>query len=107
MNKRRNQDVQNDRQLPVRFGIDEYVYHAAYNVCQIVEPQTIAEALSSDYSNEWKTAVDSEYLWKMKHGISLNCPVDESQSGAKVKHGSDGDLRDALLPTQKYSLDYI
>ena len=49
------------RQHPVRYGIDEYVDTAAdsiqqqaYSACQIIEPQTMEEALAGDCSEEWK-----------------------------------------------------
>ena len=57
----------------VRYGIDEFadmavedavedsVPHFAYRACQIMEPQTMEEALSSDHAKEWKEAADSEY----------------------------------------------
>ena len=64
------------RQPPVRFGYDEYadtmtveheVHHVAYNVCQIIEPRTMEEALTSEYSKEWKAAADSEYKSLMEN----------------------------------------
>jgi len=54
----------------VRFGFEEYadtvtvehqVNRVAYNVYQITEPETMHQALSSEYANEWKAAADSEY----------------------------------------------
>ena len=60
---------QRQRQPPVRYGFDEFVdmatedqvHHTAYHVCQILEPQTIEEALKSNQAKEWKAAADSEY----------------------------------------------
>ena len=56
------------RRHPVRYGIDEYVdtaaesiQHHAYSACQIIEPQTMEEALAGDHSEEWKQAADAEY----------------------------------------------
>ena len=56
--------VQRQRQPPVRYGVDEFVDIAtedqvcqtAYHACQIVEPQTIEEALKSDQAKERKAA---------------------------------------------------
>ena len=54
------------RRPPVRYGVDEYTAtanaeHVACAAYQIAEPQTMDEALSSDYSTEWKQAADAEY----------------------------------------------
>ena len=62
------------RQPPVRYGIDEYVddavdgiEHHAYSACQIVEPQTMEEALPDDCSEEWKQTADAEYALLMQN----------------------------------------
>ena len=51
------------RRPTVRFGIDEFadmvtsdVKHSAYSICEIDEPQSMTEALKSDYAQEWKEA---------------------------------------------------
>ena len=56
------------RCAPKRYGIDEDagmaeepVCHYAYNVCQIVEPTNIQDALTGEFKKEWKLAADSEY----------------------------------------------
>ena len=52
---------------PVRYGIDEFTNtanvtsHIAYQAVKIEEPNTIDDALNSDYSQEWKKAADLEY----------------------------------------------
>ena len=54
------------RSPPVRFGVDEFADvaradHVAFNAYQIEEPSTIGEALSSEYSRQWKEDADSEF----------------------------------------------
>ena len=54
------------RRPPVRYGQDEYTAtanfeHVACAAYQVAEPQTMDEALSSDYLTRWKQAADSEY----------------------------------------------
>ena len=41
--------------------------HFAYNVCQVPEPKTVDEALSSPHAKEWKEAVESEYQSLMEN----------------------------------------
>ena len=67
------------RKAPVRYGYDEYadtsthrVHHVAYHLCEVDEPTTLQEAMSSEHAAEWKVATDSEYnslienkTWKM------------------------------------------
>ena len=50
---------------PTYYGFDEYtdvaeMTHIAFRAT-IKEPETIQEALSSEYSVQWKAAADSEY----------------------------------------------
>ena len=57
---------QRERRPPIKFGFDEFadmarVDHAAFNVCQIKEPTTIEEALTSEHSKQWKEAADAEF----------------------------------------------
>ena len=56
------------RKAPVRYGYDEYadtsthrVHHVAYHLCEVDEPTTLQEAMSSEHAAEWKVAKDSEY----------------------------------------------
>lgn len=35
--------------------------HTAHHIVQIKEPATLKEALSGDYSEQWKEAADAEY----------------------------------------------
>ena len=60
----------------VRYGQNEYadvvsardyIYHVAYNACQIIEPKSLEEALTSEHSKQWKAAADSEYESLMKN----------------------------------------
>ena len=39
----------------------EYQNNHVVNVCQVVEPTTMEEALSGDHANDWKRAADSQY----------------------------------------------
>jgi len=96
-----------ERQIrrPIRYGVDEFadivsggleqVSHVA-NICQIIEPATIEEALSSDYADNWKEAADSEYeslmnndTWKLvelpRGGTAIGC-----KWVFKVKYNCDG-----------------
>ena len=110
---------------PVRFGIDEYADVATvensvqpYNVCQIMEPKSMEEALSSDHAKEWKAATDSEVdsLLESETWELVELPPDRKPIGCKwvfkVKHGSDGSvewLKGQLVAkgcSQKYGIDY-
>ena len=112
---------------PVRFGIDEYadvatvensVQHFSYNACQIMEPKSMEEALSSDHAKEWKAATDSEVdsLLESETWELVELPPDRKPIGGKwvfkVKHGSDGSvewLKGQLVAkgcSQKYGIDY-
>ena len=116
------------RQPPVRFGYDEYadtmsvehqVHHVAYNVCQITEPKTMEEALTSEYSKEWKAAADSEYksLIENETWDLVELPDGEKPIGCKwvfkVKHRSDGTVerfKGRLVAkgfAQRYGIDYF
>ena len=94
-----------DHRWPVRFGIDEYadvatveisVQHFSYNACQIMEPKSMEEALSSDHAKEWKAATDSEFdsLLESETWELVELPPDRKPIGCmfKVKHGSDGSV---------------
>ena len=49
------------RKAPVRYGYDEYadtsthrVHHVAYHLCEVHDPTTLQEAMSSEHAAEWK-----------------------------------------------------
>ena len=113
------------RQPPVRYGIDEYVeaavdsiQHHAYFACQIVEPQTMEEALADDCSKEWKQAADVEYASLMQNETwdLVEPPSGRQANGSKwvfkVKCRSDRKVErfKARLAakgyTQKHLMDY-
>ena len=80
------------RRPPIRYGFNEHadmvtvkndILHVVYNVCQIVEPKTMGDALASDHAKEWKAAADSEdHSWKMRQGNSWSFPMVGSRSNA-------------------------
>ena len=52
------------KKTPIRYGVDKYADTANYAVDEAIkveEPVTIEEALSGNYSKEWKSAADLEY----------------------------------------------
>jgi len=63
------QRPQRQRRPPARYGQDEYaetvmhefVHHAAYNVCQIQEPNSLEEALATEHADQWRVAANSEF----------------------------------------------
>ena len=89
------------RRPPVRYGQDEYTAaanaeHVACAAYQIVEPQTMDEALAGDYSTKWKEAANVEYrslieneTWDLVELPSGRTPIG-SKWVFKVKHKSDG-----------------
>jgi len=118
---------QRQRRQPVRFGFEEYadtltvehqVNHVAYNVCQITEPETMHEALSGEYANEWKAAADSEYksLIDNQTWDLVSLPEGRKAINCKwvfrVKHDSEGRVerfKGRLVAkgySQKYGIDY-
>ena len=108
---------------PNRYGFSEYadtakVDHLAYNVSQIAEPNTIEEALASEYSKEWKEAADSEYKSLMENDTweLVELPENREAIGCKwvfkVKHTGDGKVerfKGRLVAkgyAQKHGIDY-
>ena len=108
---------------PVRFGFDEFADvaradHVAFNVCQIEEPATIGEALSSEHSKQWKEAADSEFEALMDNETweLVDLPEGREAIGCKwvfkLKHTSDGQVerfKGRLIAkgyNQKYGIDY-
>ena len=94
------------RNPPLRYGIDEYadtavgaeVQHSAYHVSQIEEPTSIAEAMESSYSKEWKNATDQEFsalieneTWKLVELPPGRKAID-CKWLFKVKHGRNGEV---------------
>ena len=119
-----------ERQIrrPIRYGIDEYadtvscgleeqIDHVA-NVCQILEPGTMKEALSSDYADDWKRAADSEYEALIKNHTweLVELPSGRNAIGCKwvfkVKYDCEGRVerfKGRLVAkgyAQKYGIDY-
>lgn len=41
--------------------MEEDEHHVAYQVCQVQEPTSMDETLSSEHAQEWKKVTDSEY----------------------------------------------
>ena len=90
------------------------VDHLAYNVCQIVEPKTIEEALDSEQATEWRAAAVSEYKSLMENDtwdirfyyvreavqdgvIDLHyCPTNVIVADLLTKPLSKGHLRQAM-----------
>ena len=56
---------QRQRNVPVRYGIDEYVDTVL--AVQSEEPQNLSEALESELSVQWREAADSEYRSLMQN----------------------------------------
>ena len=103
---------------PVRYGIDEYADTAFVIEGQVKEPQSIEEALKSEFSEQWNRATDSEYqslleneTWKLVKLPSGRKPVG-CRWIFKSKRGKDGKIEryKALLVakgyTQRYGGDY-
>ena len=98
--------------------MENSVQHFSYNACQIMEPKSMEEALSSDHAKEWKAATDSEVdsLLESETWELVELPPDRKPIGCKwvfkVKHGSDGSvewLKGQLVAkgcSQKYGIDY-
>ena len=92
-----------ERRPPNRYGFSEYadtakVDHLAYNICQIVELNTI---IVSEHTKKWKEAADSEYKLLMENETQelklVNLPEDREAVGCKwvfnIKHTSGGKNR--------------
>lgn len=89
----------------IRYGFDEFAdvaCHVALQATEIEEPSTIEEALSSNHSEEWKAAADSEYrsLIENETWELVDLPEGRKAIGCKwvfrVKH--DGKGRGDSLP---------
>ena len=95
------------RQLPIRYGLDEYadiatiqdcVHHVAYNACQTMEPKLLEEALITEHAKQWKDAADIEYESLMKNDTwkLVELPSGWKSIGCKwvfkVKYGIDSNV---------------
>lgn len=106
------------RQVPIRYGIDEYADMATLGDSQINEPATMEEALASDLAKEWEAAADSEYqsLMESETWELVKLPGDHKPIGCKwvfkIKRGKDGRVqrfKSRLVAkgyAQKYGVDY-
>ena len=112
------------RRPPVQFGQDEFADlattedHLALAKSQIIEPQNMEEAISTEHSDKWIEAADAEYkslmendTWELvelpKGGTPIRC-----KWVFKVKYGRDGKIerfKARLVAkgfSQKYGIDY-
>ena len=117
---REPEEARPDRQRrpPVRFGIDEFVTHCAHRTCEIAEPRTMKEALSSDQANKWKAAADEEIQSLMENETwdLVKLPPGRKPVGCKwvfkVKHKESGEVERfkcrlvAKGYSQSYGIDY-
>ena len=109
-------------QKPTFYGFDEYAdvtekTHIAFRAT-IEEPETIQEALNSEYSVQWKAAADSEYqsLMENKTWELVKLPDNRTVIGCKwifkVKYGDQGQVnrfKGRLVAkgySQKYGKDF-
>ena len=109
----------------IRYGIDDYVHistgeaqHSAFKASEIDEPTTIEEALSGEYSEQWKAAVDAEYKSLLENNTweLVKLPEGRKAIGCKwvfrVKYDSKGHVEKfkgrlvAQGYSQKYGIDY-
>jgi len=90
-----------ERQIrrPIRYGVAEYADtvscdkeqqadHMA-NVCQIVEPATMEEALSGKHANDWKRATDSEYESLIKNETWKLVEIDMEKPDGYIQPGQE------------------
>lgn len=81
-----------------RYGIDDYVNHVACLARDVIEPQSISEAMDSPQSKQWLEAAKQEYdalmnneTWKL-----VKLPSGRQAIGSKwvfkVKHKPDGSV---------------
>ena len=109
----------------IRYGFDDYAdistaeaQHVAFKASEIDEPTTIEEALSGDYSKQWKTAADAEYQSLIENNTweLVKLPEGRKAIGCKwvfrVKYDGKGQVERfkgrlvALGYSQKYGIDY-
>jgi hypothetical protein len=108
---------------PVRYGFNQYadtakVEQLACSVCEISEPRTFEEAMTSNHAQEWKAAADSEYEYLLEYNAweLVELPHGWKAIGCrwifKVKYTCDGKverLKGRLVAkgySQKYGIDY-
>ena len=106
------------RTAPGRYGFDEYAYAAFVTEGQEKEPQSVEEALKSEFSEQWKRAADSEYqsLLENETWELMKLPSGRKPVGCrwvfKSKCGKDGKIeryKTQLVAkgyTQRYGEDY-
>ena len=84
---------------PLRY-VNEYadtakVNHVAYRACEIIEPNSIEEAFTSDHAKEWKITADSEYEALMEWEL-VKLPGGREAIGCKwafnIKYTSSGQV---------------
>ena len=95
---------------PARFGLDDNVgaseaTHVAFHAA-IKEPATIEEAFNSEYSKEWKEAIDSEYQslldnepWDLVD-LWENCKAIGCKWVFKVKYDENEQVEKGILQLQ-------
>ena len=109
------------KKTPIRYGVDEYAdtaNYAADEAITVEEPVTIEEALSGNYSKEWKSAADLEYssLLENETWELVKLPKGRRTVGCKwvfrVKYDGEGRIKCfkgrlvAQGYSQKYGIDY-
>ena len=114
------------RRPPVRYGLDEYadtafddVEHIACYTSQLPEPQSMEEALASEFSEEkWKGVAECEYSALMENWTWELVPLPSNRKPIgckwvfKAKRGSDGAVERfkarlvAKGYAQQYGVDY-
>ena len=123
----KHQHPQRQRKPPVRYGQDEYtdlvtvqdyVHHVAFHACQILEPKSSEEALTTEHAKQWRAAADSEYESLMKNETwkLVELPSGRKPIGCrwvfKVKYDYYGKVERfkahlvAKGYAQKYGIDY-
>ena len=109
------------RKPPTRYGRDDFAdkaCHFAHQAVKIEEPLTIEEALSSNYSKEWKEATDAEYASLLENHTwdLVELPEGRRAIGCKwvlkLKYDSQGNVdrfKGRLVAqgySQKHGIDY-
>ena len=108
------------RKPPTRYGRDDFAdkaCHFAHQAVKIEEPLTIKEALSSNYSKEWKEATDAEYASLLENHTWDLVELPEGRATGckwvlKLKYDSQGNVdrfKGRLVAqgySQKHGIDY-
>ena len=90
---------QRESRPPVRYGIDEFTNtanvtsHMAYQAVKIEEPNTINDALNSDYSQEWKkvatqgnNVVGCKWVFRVNMMVMVKSSVLKADLSLKGSH---------------------